>query len=601
MEMRYGRDREETGSHQILYASLLLQLFLVSLLPCHMSILYCPQQLHLDVKALGERLYSMAPYNITARGQWNNYPTLPTHRIDVTTTGPNGILPSQKAAPYILNPLDSLEGTTSSSLEPFPSVSSPASEESEKPDCSSILHRLFLLVSLPSGQGIGTSTLPQLRCLSILVNKTCPIDPASRIPSIQSPQSMSEQCFSLRREDFDPFRISYPVHLQSLTRLLGRGRKTDASLSLSPRPPNPKSKVLFTGGGTGVGKKQPDIAGARCSFLRGPVLREQKHKRSLLKIEATVSGYCCSSHPQALDIPFKGDLTLWFLTDRRIREDYPQQQILRALKAKCCEEDLDFRALVMDEVVLTIEQGNLGLRVNGELITAYPQVVVVRVPTPWVQSDSDITVLRHLEKMGCRLMNRPQAILNCVNKFWTFQELAGHGVPLPDTFSYGGHENFAKMIDEAEVLEFPMVVKNTRGHRGKAVFLARDKHHLADLSHLIRHEAPYLFQKYVQESHGKDVRVIVVGGRVVGTMLRCSTDGRMQSNCSLGGIGMMCSLSEQGKQLAIQVSNILGMDVCGIDLLMKDDGSFYVCEANANEPKNKRSSLVASSTDLLAE
>lgn len=71
------------------------------------------------------------------------------------------------------------------------------------------------------------------------------------------------------------------------------------------------------------------------------------------------------------------------------------------------------------------------------MVTSYPQVVVVRVPTPWVQSDSDITVLRHLEKMGCRLINRPQAILNCVNKFWTFQELAGHGVPLPDTFSYG--------------------------------------------------------------------------------------------------------------------------------------------------------------------
>lgn len=78
-----------------------------------------------------------------------------------------------------------------------------------------------------------------------------------------------------------------------------------------------------------------------------------------------------------------------------------------------------------------------GLRVEQELVTSYPQVVVVRVPTPWVQSDSDITVLRHLEKMGCRLINRSQAILNCVNKFWTFQELAGHGVPLPDTFSYG--------------------------------------------------------------------------------------------------------------------------------------------------------------------
>ncbi|KAI4823972.1 hypothetical protein KUCAC02_012524, partial [Chaenocephalus aceratus] len=41
-----------------------------------------------------------------------------------------------------------------------------------------------------------------------------------------------------------------------------------------------------------------------------------------------------------------------------------------------------------------------SLRVEQELVTSYPQVVVVRVPTPWVQSDSDITVLRHLEKMG---------------------------------------------------------------------------------------------------------------------------------------------------------------------------------------------------------
>ncbi|XP_024239550.1 beta-citrylglutamate synthase B isoform X2 [Oncorhynchus tshawytscha] len=223
-----------------------------------------------------------------------------------------------------------------------------------------------------------------------------------------------------------------------------------------------------------------------------------------------------------------------------------------------------------------------GLRVEQEVVTSYPQVAVVRVPTPWVQSDSDITVLRHLEKMGCRLVNRPQAILNCVNKFWTFQELAGHGVPLPDTFSYGGHENFRKMIDEAEPLGYPVVVKNARGHRGKAVFLARDKHHLADLSHLIRHDAPYLFQEYVKESHGRDVRVVLVGGRVIGSMLRCSTDGRMQSNCSLGGVGMMCPLSEQGKQLAVQVSNILGMDVCGIDLLQLNDGSFVVCEANAN-------------------
>ncbi|PNI15743.1 RIMKLB isoform 5, partial [Pan troglodytes] len=135
-------------------------------------------------------------------------------------------------------------------------------------------------------------------------------------------------------------------------------------------------------------REEPPEPGRR--YIQEEIIQARKHR--LIKMCSSVAA------------------KLWFLTDRRIREDYPQKEILRALKAKCCEEELDFRAVVMDEVVLTIEQGNLGLRINGELITAYPQVVVVRVPTPWVQSDSDITVLRHLEKMGCRLMNRPQAI-----------------------------------------------------------------------------------------------------------------------------------------------------------------------------------------------
>lgn len=78
-----------------------------------------------------------------------------------------------------------------------------------------------------------------------------------------------------------------------------------------------------------------------------------------------------------------------------------------------------------------------GLQLNQKALTTFPDVVVVRVSTPSVQSDSDITVLRHLEKLGCRLVNSSQSILNCINKFWTFQELAGHGVPMPDTFSYG--------------------------------------------------------------------------------------------------------------------------------------------------------------------
>lgn len=53
---------------------------------------------------------------------------------------------------------------------------------------------------------------------------------------------------------------------------------------------------------------------------------------------------------------------LWFLTDRRIREDYPQVQILRALRQRCSEQDVRFRAVLMDQIAVTVVGGHLGER-----------------------------------------------------------------------------------------------------------------------------------------------------------------------------------------------------------------------------------------------
>lgn len=48
------------------------------------------------------------------------------------------------------------------------------------------------------------------------------------------------------------------------------------------------------------------------------------------------------------------------MTDRRIAQEYPQVQILRALKERCADEDVEFRYLLMDQIVLTICEGQLG-------------------------------------------------------------------------------------------------------------------------------------------------------------------------------------------------------------------------------------------------
>ncbi|GCB70627.1 hypothetical protein scyTo_0005730 [Scyliorhinus torazame] len=56
---------------------------------------------------------------------------------------------------------------------------------------------------------------------------------------------------------------------------------------------------------------------------------------------------------------------VWFVTDRRILQDYPQQEIERALRQKCAEEEVEFRMVLMDEIVITIEQGALAQAEDG--------------------------------------------------------------------------------------------------------------------------------------------------------------------------------------------------------------------------------------------
>lgn len=51
---------------------------------------------------------------------------------------------------------------------------------------------------------------------------------------------------------------------------------------------------------------------------------------------------------------------VWFVTDQRISQEYPQVQILRALRERCADEDVEFRYLLMHQIVVTITDGQLG-------------------------------------------------------------------------------------------------------------------------------------------------------------------------------------------------------------------------------------------------
>ena len=92
---------------------------------------------------------------------------------------------------------------------------------------------------------------------------------------------------------------------------------------------------------------------------------------------------------------------------------------------------------------------------------------------------------------------------------------------------------------------------------------------------------PHLYQEYIPHRVGVDVRVIVIGGKVVASMERCN-ENDFRSNVAQGGNGKKIDLPESFKVVAERCAEVLGLDYCGVDLLYGKDGQPIVCEVNSN-------------------
>ncbi len=85
---------------------------------------------------------------------------------------------------------------------------------------------------------------------------------------------------------------------------------------------------------------------------------------------------------------------------------------------------------------------------------------------------------------------------------------------------------------------------------------------------------------FIEKSRGKDLRVFVVGGKVIGCMYR-SSKSSFKANFSKGGEVNSFDLTPEIEWLATETSKLLNLDIAGIDLLFDNNG-FKICEANSS-------------------
>lgn len=120
---------------------------------------------------------------------------------------------------------------------------------------------------------------------------------------------------------------------------------------------------------------------------------------------------------------------------------------------------------------------------------------------------------------------------------------------------------------------FPFIVKDCVSSQGEGVFLCRNAAELeACLRNLQGREV--LFQEFVQESAGHDVRAFVVGNRVVAAMERESKDKskEFRANLSLGGSARSVTLPKAEEELSVAAVQRLGLHYAGVDFIRSARG-----------------------------
>lgn len=203
-----------------------------------------------------------------------------------------------------------------------------------------------------------------------------------------------------------------------------------------------------------------------------------------------------------------------------------------------------------------------------------------------VYLDKDKYLGKALEEKGYRLFNSASAVEICDDKVWTYFALKEAGVrvaktiPAPLCYTPKTTPDEAFLQRVAEELSFPMVVKKSYGSFGAGVCLAQDFVQLKKIAAEFLHE-PHCYQQFFAESAGKDIRVIVVGGKAVAAMERVAKEGEFRSNIELGGEGRRIDLPEEYAKTAEKTALALGLDYCGVDLLETEEGA-VVCEVNSN-------------------
>jgi glutathione synthase/RimK-type ligase-like ATP-grasp enzyme len=156
------------------------------------------------------------------------------------------------------------------------------------------------------------------------------------------------------------------------------------------------------------------------------------------------------------------------------------------------------------------------------------------------------------------------------------------GLPVPDTYFYGGPTNPALVEKIEKHLTYPLIIKDNKGSMGRHSFLVHSREELTKCLFKLPTHKKFQFQEFIPNDY--DWGVMVVHGQVISGEKSFGQGKDFRNNACNGAKEVFVpvkDIPQDIKDLAIQASATLGLKWSRADIIIdKRDNSPHLLEVN---------------------
>lgn len=186
-----------------------------------------------------------------------------------------------------------------------------------------------------------------------------------------------------------------------------------------------------------------------------------------------------------------------------------------------------------------------------------------------------LDILRAIEECNVKLINSREALEIASDKFLTSVFLDNHKIPTPKTIVC---EDPIRALEGFEELGKNCVIKPLYGSKGVGITRLNDRGFAENvIFSLSKLNQVFYLQEFI-EHHNRDIRILVLGDKVIAGMYRISDNWK--TNINFGAKPEPIEITQELENIAIKAANVTRTEIAGVDIVESERG-FLVLEVNS--------------------